>query len=163
ALKQEFTANFIENVTYSQKNIPLLNYIFDRINNFDLTKKEPVKGSQYISIFSPEKNISKRNYNIEHFFAQDNKKDYKEEDLEMFDEIGNLLLISRHSNSEFGNKSSKDKTELIKGDKKHFGNLRYLDDFLEEYEGRTDNWGLKEINERSLAFSLSAYNGTWSF
>ncbi len=163
ALEDEFTANFIDNVTYNQKNISLINYIFDRVNNFDLLKKSPLKGSQYTSIYSPEKNLTKRNYNIEHFFAQDNKKDYKEDELDMFDRIGNLLLISRHSNSEFGCKSPKEKIDLIESDKKHFGNLRYLDNFLNMYRSKFDNWGLNEINERSLEFSKSAYNHIWHF
>jgi uncharacterized protein with ParB-like and HNH nuclease domain len=163
ALEQEFTANFIDNVTYCQKNIPLLNYVFDRINNYDSKKKSPVKGSQYVSIFSPEKNLSKRNYNIEHFFAQDQKKNYKADELDTFDAIGNLLLISRHSNSEFGNKSSKEKVELIKNDKKHYGNLRYLDDFLDTYKDQVVDWGLKDIDDRSTEFSKSAYKETWSF
>lgn len=163
ASEEEFTVNFIDTVTYNPKNIALLNYVFDRVNNFDSAKKSFVKGSQYINIFSPEKNLNKRNYNIEHIFAQDNKKNYNEEDKETFDTIGNLLLISRHSNSEFGNKSTKEKINLIEGDKKHFGNLRYLDEFLDMYKDKFDNWGLEEINERSLEFSKSAYKNTWNF
>lgn len=163
ALQDEFTSNFIDTVTYSQKNIALLNYIYDRVNNYDVKQKTFVKGSQYVNIYSPEKNLNKRNYNIEHFLPQDFKKKYREDELEKFDSIGNLLVISRHSNSEFGNKSTQEKIDLINNDKKHFGNLRYMDDFLEEYSDKFENWSLEDIDERSLKFAKDAYQNTWKF
>ena len=163
ALQDEFTSNFIDTVTYSQKNIALLNYVFDRVNNYDVKQKSFVKGSQYVNIYSPEKNLNKRNYNIEHFLPQDFKKKYKEDELEKFDSIGNLLVISRHSNSEFGNKSTQEKIDLINNDKKHFGNLRYMDDFLEKYSDKFENWSLEDIDERSLEFAKDAYQNTWKY
>lgn len=163
ALEEEFTSNFIDTVTYSPKNIALINYVFDRVNNFDTKTNTPVKGSQYVSIYSPEKNLNKRNYNIEHFLPQDDKKKYNNEEIELFDSPGNLLVISRHSNSEFGNKSPKEKIDLILGDKKHFGNLRYIDSFLNVYKDKFDNWGLEEIKERSMKFANNSYHIIWKF
>jgi uncharacterized protein with ParB-like and HNH nuclease domain len=163
ALQDEFTSNFIDTLNYSQKNIALLNYVFDRINNYDKNQKSFVKGSQYVSIYSPEKNLNKRNYNIEHLLPQDSKKKYKDEEIEKIDSIGNLIIISRHSNSEFGNKTPKEKVELITRDKKHFGNLRYIDEFLETYSDKFENWGLSEIEFRSLKFAETAYLNTWKF
>ena len=83
--------------------------------------------------------------------------------MEKFDTIGNLLVISRHSNSEFGNKSTQEKIDLINNDKKHFGNLRYMDEFLEKYSDKFENWSLEDIDERSLDFAKDAYQNTWKY
>jgi len=72
-------------------------------------------------------------------------------------------VISRHSNSEFGNKSTQEKINLINNDKKHFGNLRYMDDFLVEYSDKFENWSLEDIDERSLKFAKDAYQNTWKY
>lgn len=157
ALREEFTSNFIDTVTYNSKNYALINYVFDRINNFK------VKGAQYVAIYSPEKDLKKRNYNIEHFLPQNDKKQYTEDEYENFNKIGNLLVISRHTNSALGDKSPLEKIQIIKSDKKHFGNLRYIDDFLEQYEKQFENWDFDCIEKRSQQMALSSYNQIWNF
>ena len=157
ALKDEFTSNFIESVTYSKKNIQMINYVFDRINNYD------VKGGQYIDIFTPEKDIQKRNFNIEHFLAQNKKSEYKEEELDAFDKVGNLLVISRHTNSQLQDKNPEEKVSIMKSDLKHFGNLRYISDFFEKYDKDFESWNLNSINKRSEEIAIHAYNNIWNF
>lgn len=157
ALRDEFISNFIETVVYSGKNIGLINYVFDRINNYK------VKGGQYVTIYAPEKDLKRRNYNIEHLLAQSHKKKYTEEEKEKFDQIGNLIVISRHTNSQLGDKSPSEKIELIRADKKHYGNLRYVDDFIEEYENEFANWNLDIIDKRSIAVARNAYEKVWQF
>lgn len=158
AHKDEFVSNFIESLTYDQKNIALINYVFDRINNLD------TKGAQRVELYAPEKDLAKRNYNIEHILPQKEKENYeKEEDREIFDKIGNLLVIPRHSNSGFGAKSPMEKFEIMKSDAKHFGNLRYLSTFLDEYKDEFERWNLETINKQSKEIANNAYDVVWKF
>lgn len=155
AHKEEFVSNFIENVTY--ENIPLINYVFDRINNFE------TKGGQRIDIFSPEKDLKKRDLNIEHILSQSIKKQYeKEEDLEIFDKIGNLLIISRHSNSGLPENPA-EKIKIFESDPKHSANLRYLHDFFKEYRNDFSNWNFEVIKRRSKSIAENAYDKIWHF
>ncbi|PIX81677.1 MAG: hypothetical protein COZ34_02060 [Candidatus Pacebacteria bacterium CG_4_10_14_3_um_filter_34_15] len=155
AHKEEFVSNFIENVTY--ENIPLINYVFDRINNFD------TKGGQRVDIFSPEKDLKKRNLNIEHILSQNLKKQYgKEEDLELFDKIGNLLIISRHSNSGLPEDPA-EKIKVFESDPKHSANLRYLHDFFKEYKNDFENWDFEVIKKRSKNIAENGYDQVWNF
>lgn len=162
ALEDEFKSNFIDSIVYSKSNIGLLNYVFDRINNFD-GKSGPVKGAQYNSIFSPEKDLAKRNYNIEHFLPQNDKKKYNDIEQEEFNRIGNLLIISRHTNSELNDKKPIEKIKIISADRKHYANLRYFDDFLEKYKSDFQNWDLNCISKRSEEMALDAYRKVWHF
>ncbi|MBR9683191.1 HNH endonuclease, partial [Candidatus Woesearchaeota archaeon] len=115
-------------------------------------------------LYSPDKDLKKRNYNIEHILPQKEKEDYgKEEDKEVFDKIGNLLIIPRHSNSGFGAKSPIEKFDIMKSDAKHFGNLRYLNIFLNEYKDEFKTWNFETINKRSEEIANNAYNSIWNF
>ncbi len=157
AMKDEFIANFIDSVSYNSKNYGLINYVFDRINNFG------AKGAQYVSIFRPEIDFNKRNYNIEHFYAQSAKKKYSEEEQEYFNQIGNLVVISRHTNSSLGDLEPKAKIEKIESDKKHYGNLRYMDDFIDKYKRLSENWDFDKITARSKDLGLEGYTKIWNF
>jgi hypothetical protein len=116
-------------------------------------------------MFSPEKDLQKRNYNIEHILAQSKKKDnnYSDTDLEFFDKIGNLIVISRHSNSELQDRSPAEKINIIKSDRKHFGNLRYIDDFIKNHETQFENWNLNTIEIRSKKIAENGYDLIWNF
>jgi uncharacterized protein with ParB-like and HNH nuclease domain len=162
ALKDEFKSNFIDTVVYNKSNIGIINYVYDRINNFD-GKSDPVKGAQYVNIFSPEKDLQKRNYNIEHFLPLNNKKKYSDVECEQFDKIGNLLVISRHTNSDLKDKSPCEKIDIIKSDRKNWANLRYFDDFLETYKNEFENWNFESIDRRSEEIAENAYMKIWNF
>lgn len=161
AFKEEFISNFIDSIVYvknNPKSISLINYVFDRINNFN------TKGAQRVDIYSPEKDLKKRNYNIDHFLPQNEKKKYdKEEDLEMFDKIGNLLVISSHSNSEFQDKSPIEKIKMIEEDPKHFGNLRYIGDFMKDYKDEFIDWDFNSIEKRSKEVAADGFDRIWQF
>ena len=96
-------SQFIENITYSDnnRNKVLINYVFDRINNIDIKKKNiPVPSSQYVDIFKMDEKITARNYNIEHLLNQKYRdEDDPNYDSTVIDQIGNLLVISKHTNS----------------------------------------------------------------
>jgi uncharacterized protein with ParB-like and HNH nuclease domain len=157
ALRDEFSSNFVDSIVYNTSNIGLINYVFDRINNYK------VKGSQYVPIYSPEKDLKKRNYNIEHILAQNHKAKFTEEEQEKFDQIGNLIVISRHTNSQLQDLDPKDKVKLIESDKKHFGNLRYMDDFLNDYKADLEDWNFDSIDKRSENMAKMAFEKIWQF
>ena len=161
---EEFEANFADALEYTGKNLGLISYFYDRLNNFDFSKKEFVKGGQYMELFSPEKVGVKRNFNVEHILPQSFKGNYPSEvDREKIDDIGNLLVISRHTNSDFGNKNPAEKLEMMESDVKHYNTLRYMKDFLHEYSSDLVNWDIAAIDNRSLALSSKSYKGVWNF
>lgn len=157
AMKDEFISNFIDTIIYNSKNYGLINYVFDRMNNHG------AKGAQYVSIFRPEIDFNKRNYNIEHFYAQSAKKKYSEEEQEYFNQIGNLIVISRHTNSGLGDLEPREKINKIESDKKHYGNLRYMDAFIEKYKPLAENWNFEQINKRSKDLGIDGYTRIWNF
>ncbi len=158
AYKEEFVSNFIETITYEQKNIALINYVFDRINNFGAV------GGQRAGIFTPEIDLKKRNYNIDHILAQAERSSYKtEEEQEMLDKVGNLLLMPYHSNSWFNAKTPLEKITIMKEDPKHTVNLSYLVQFIKDYESRFDEWDLNDIKNRSQKIAEDWYNRIWDF
>jgi uncharacterized protein with ParB-like and HNH nuclease domain len=155
--KEDFISNFIENVSYSGNNFGLINYIFDKINNYK------VKGAQYVQIFRPDIEFNKRNYNIEHILPQSLKENYSEAQKEKFDKIGNLIVISRHTNSTLSDKDPIDKIKVIESDKKHYGNLRYIDDFINIYRSEFNNWSFDSIDKRSMDIASMGYDTIWFF
>lgn len=163
ASKDEFVASLESELIYDRKKIAALNYFFDRLNNYDFDKKRFLKGGQYASIFNPELPYKNRNYNIEHLYAQKFNVDISDEDKYKINQLGNLLVISRHTNSEFGNKSVEDKVNLLKTDKKYSHNLRYIDDFIQDFENSGKKWDFKDIEDRTKKLSLMAYESIWNF
>jgi uncharacterized protein with ParB-like and HNH nuclease domain len=157
ASKQEFVASFVETITYDTKNLSLLAYYFDRTNNFKS------KGAQIIPLFTPEKIGTKRDYNIDHILPQAFKDEYDKENQEIFDRIGNLILIPRHSNSGFQDMPPHEKKAAMLEDKKHTGNLRYLDDFLKIYDKLLEKWDIQAIHKRSKDLANDSYDRIWQF
>lgn len=164
--KDEFMSSLPETIYYDDvKNkafqLTLINYFFDRYNNYDFDKKEYVKGSQYIPIFKPEIRFKDRNYNIEHIYAQKLNYDLDESQKNELHQLGNLLVISRHSNSELSNLPVRDKINKIKSDPKHHGNLRYINEFIESFDSFGRKWDFDEIESRTQKLAEKAYDHLW--
>lgn len=157
ASKDEFVARFADSLAYGSKNTGLINYFYDRLNNFG------VDGGQRIKIYNSDKNVQRKLYSIEHFLPQSYKKTINNpEDIESIDAIGNLLVIPYHSNSAFGDRSPKKKSEMLIKDSKYKGGLRYIDDFLDEYKHSFDTWSSQDIKHRSLKMAELSYKKVWS-
>lgn len=161
AEKEEFTSQFVNIIYYSKRNIPYLNYIFDRINNKRDTKK--ITGGNYVTIFDPSLSYQKRNYNIEHLLSQmflDEKND--EFNSDVIHQIGNLLVIPYHTNSGLPDKMI-DKIDKLKSDNKYVGNLRYIQSFMQKYSEDFNEWGKKSIEKRSKDLANEAFDSIWFF
>lgn len=157
ASEEEFTSRFIE-ISYSSETIPLISYIFDRINNFGL---DP--GSR-IPIFNPDQKILRRNHNIEHFYPQKPGDDMKASarTLEVVDNIGNLLSISFRTNSRLGNLSPEKKLNKLQNELvREVQNLSYVRDFIRRYERSASSWNKKTIANRAKEIAHSAYGEVW--
>lgn len=152
----EFKSNFIDVTMYDPSGFGLINYVYDRINNYQ------VQGGQYFTIFNPSVE-TKRNFNIEHWIPQSFKKNYPNADQDTIDLLGNLLIIPRHSNSSFGNLTPSDKIIEIENDPKHTANLRYFKDFTKKYGPTFNNWDLDQIKKRTEELAIYAYNRIWNF
>lgn len=156
AAEDEFVASF-HDISYPE-DIWLLHYIFDKINN------QGLKWSQIVSLFSPEKKGQKRNDNVEHILSQDNKKQAEtpEELIEKIDNIWNLLVFSRHSNSKFQNKPVNEKMEMLK-EPEYSWSLVYLKRFIEDYEKFASEWWIEVIDKRANDLARYAYQTVWNF
>lgn len=151
--RDEFISRF-KDICYSETTIPLIHYIFDRLNNFNLAS------GQRVDLYNPEKNLLKRDFNVEHIMPQ--KQSGTEKNSEMKDNIGNLLVISRHSNSAFGNSDPSIKLELLKSPI-HSGSLRYLHDFVSEYSAQMSNWNDDAIEDRATKLAEVSFDKIWNF
>ena len=95
----EFSEKFTQ-INY-EDDFRLVYYIYDRMNNFDK------RGGQYVGIYNSDTKTLKKNFNIDHLIAQDSSEyNFNSEDIEEFlHNIGNLLVMSCHSNFGFNNKN----------------------------------------------------------
>lgn len=151
AKEDEFTSRFIE-LDYSTLSLANTCYIFDRINNNSLNSTE------WLDIYDPDKSILQNNYNTEHFLSQNPDHEVSEIDMEVVDNIGNLFIISRHTNSKLQNKLPKDKLALLKDSSKKF---RYISKFIDDFEKTNMKWGAKEIKKRSRNLAEFSYKEVW--
>lgn len=151
ATEEEFTSRFTE-LDYREISVADSCYIFDRINNYGL------KPTEWVSIYSPDKDVLQNNYNTEHFLSQNPSFEVSHEDMEAVDNIGNLFIISRHTNSSLKNVSPKDKIPLLKEKGKKF---RYVVDFIEEFEKGDMIWGRAKILKRANDLAKLSYNHVW--
>jgi uncharacterized protein with ParB-like and HNH nuclease domain len=160
ATKEEFISNFSE-LSYASDSISLICYVFDRINN-NLVN---ARGGQRVALFFPDESVQRKNFNVEHFLSQKQKKNetLDKDTLEAIDNIGNLLVISRHTNSDLGSLDPAGKMDSLKKNPSYTNNLPYLVDFISKYEKSTKKWDKDLINKRAQELAELAYDKIWSF
>lgn len=157
AVQDEFVSRFID-ISYQLSSIPLISYIYDRINNMG------AKPGHRVKIFYPDEKILRRNHNIEHFYPQkpnpvDNLPTLTAEEI---DNIGNLLTISFRTNSKLSNFSPRQKSEMLSGELlREIQNLDYVRKFLEVYKDDVNDWGKEAISKRARDLAEIAYNSVW--
>lgn len=152
ASKEEFESRFVE-IEYQSVSLANLCYIFNKINNHDL------KPTEWVRIYDPDKSITQKDFNTEHFLSQHPDFEVSLEDMELVDNIGNLFIISRHTNSHLQNKPPQEKIELLKDRGRRF---KYVMDFVEEFEKSSGKWGKKEIQKRAAELARLAYIKVWN-
>jgi uncharacterized protein with ParB-like and HNH nuclease domain len=157
ASEQEFSTRFSE-ISYSQDTIPLISYIFDRINNSGLHP------GQRVRIYNPDQKLLRRNHNIEHFYPQNPSYDLKngKDVIDAVDNIGNLLVISFRTNSKLGNLSPDKKIDKLKNELlSEVQNQKYVIKFMEDFINENTGWDNKSIINRSKVMAIEAYRKVW--
>ncbi len=155
-----FTDNFT-GLSYEpgETSFKMLYYIFDRLNN------NGRRGADREKIYNTDLRISKKNFNIDHMNPKKSDLyDYANEgDREYINNIGNLMVISLHSNSRAQNiPLAQEKVEKIY---KKFGlKLPLVHEFVEDFNGK--DWMTRDklfasIDERARTLSHKAYAETW--
>jgi uncharacterized protein with ParB-like and HNH nuclease domain len=157
ASEEEFETRFCE-INYSDEFLPLISYIFDRVNNFKLDPGERT------IIFNPITNLKRRNHNTEHFLPKkpDDETTIDSATLAAIDNIGNLLPMSFRANSSLGNLSPLKKIQKLEGElSRKTNNLNYLKDFVKQYASSAAEWNDKAIQVRARDMARDAYERVW--
>ena len=157
AVKEEFVSRFVD-ITYQASSIPLISYIFDRINNCDLPAAHRIK------IFNPDEKTLRKNHNIEHFYPQNPPPDANLSALsgDEVNNIGNLLSISFRTNSKLGNLTPQEKYKKLNGNlSKDIQNLHYVREFIDEYKDNFSHWDKDVINNRAEKIANLSYDRVW--
>lgn len=153
ATKDEFISRFKE-ITYSQSDIGLIVYIFDRINNFGLS------AGQNIPIFNPDQKVLRKSHNIEHFYPR-NPDVTDGLDSDIVDNIGNLLVISFRVNSSLGNLLPDQKIIKLESElSDKIQNNVSVGEFIKRYR-KSNRWGAEEIVKRSEELAIESYDKFW--
>ncbi|MBU6370972.1 DUF1524 domain-containing protein, partial [Patescibacteria group bacterium] len=107
--------------------------------------------------------IQKKNFNVEHFLPQKLKKDQSvsKDTAEAIDNIGNLLVIARHTNSDLGSLTPKEKVDLLRSKTVYTNNLPYLVEFLSEYGDVASKWSKDQIEKRAREIAKIAFEKIW--
>jgi uncharacterized protein with ParB-like and HNH nuclease domain len=151
----EFVERFKE-LNY-QNDYKLIFYINDRLNNIGNS------GGQVLDIYDSDSKALRRNFDMEHLFAQDNSeyevnKDHYEE---VVHNIGNLIVISKHTNGGIGNKHVSEKLPILIDKERK---LREVELLVEEWQDKKWN-SIEEIEEsianRSENMAKRAYEKCW--
>lgn len=154
--KEEFYEKFSE-ISYINDSSSIY-YIFDRLNNYGR------KGGQYIDLYNPDRKLLRRNFDIEHLISQ-NLDNYNFDDEavgEYLDNIGNLLVISKHTNGSVQNITIADKLKVFQ--EKEIQNLPEVKLLLDEWKSKRWDTGEQMINnikDRAKLLAERAYNIVW--
>jgi uncharacterized protein with ParB-like and HNH nuclease domain len=135
----------------------LVLYINDRFNNHER------RGGQIEKMYNSDSRALRRNFDIEHLIAQDSSKyslpPEKFEDL--IHNIGNLIVISKHTNGSLQNKHILDKIPLIKNKDSRLREVQELSEIWENSIWDTFEKIEKNIQERAENMAERAYNKVW--
>lgn len=155
------SAEFIEKFTELSygSDSALMYYISDRFNNFNR------KGGQYICIYNPDKKLLRRNYDIDHLISQSaNHYDFNEEEIsDYIDSVGNLLVISKHTNGSMQDRPIGEKITVL--EEKEAQNLSEAGLVVQEW--RNLEWSpvervIENIRLRAKRMAERAYTTCWS-
>jgi hypothetical protein len=101
-------------------------------------------------LFSPDKRFFRRNWNIEHFFPK--SKAGLLENFDDVDSVGNLLVISLHTNSALQDKDPRDKIQILQAKELH---NPHVADFLTNFSDSVLKTGWSSLDIRNRTINLS--------
>lgn len=154
--KGNFTSKFVE-IYYgvTPYELGLIGYIFDRFQNVG------EYGAQIEWIFNTDPEVILRDFSIDHFWEQGNREHF-EGDPDMVDNIGNLNILPRHTNSDDVNSLEiPEKIKVLK--QRNYEGLKYLKDFLQWYESDCEKWTETEVRKRATLLAEKAFDEIWAF
>ena len=153
-----FSAKFVE-ISYTSDTIPLIVYIFDRIENNGL---DP--GAR-IPLFNPDPRVLRKNHNVEHFYPKSpagGTTPLNKATMDVVDNIGNLLVLPFRLNAKLGNLLPKDKIDSLRGERASDArHQRYLQEFITKYEMLAPAWNQDAIQQRAEELASNAYHTVW--
>lgn len=156
--KEEFTERFSE-ISYINDSY-IIYYLFDRFNNFGR------KGGQYIELYNPDKKLLRRNYDIDHLISQ-NLDNYDFDGgliVESIDNIGNLLVISKHTNGKVQNMEILEKMKVF--EEMEIQNLPEVKQLVTDWKSKKfdkEDLVVTIIKERAQSLAQRAYDKIWNF
>lgn len=145
--KEQFILSFNQ-ITYESSTLKSIYYIFDRITNYKQ------KGSEIIDVYNIDQRITRGNFNIEHLLPQSKITD---ENRDYVHSIGNLIVISLHTNSRLHDLPFSKKIEILQ---KRQNKLNIVKDFIKENKDKKD-WSLKDIEKRTNDLAKISYDQIW--
>lgn len=132
----------------------LISYIFDRFQN------QGESGAQVRDIFVRDPKIFMREYSIDHFWEQSKKESF-DGTPEQIDNIGNLNVLPRHTNSDdLNGLNPAEKAALLR--ERHCEGLKYVKDFLAFYDDAGGKWTGEEVDRRAIVIAEKGFDEVWA-
>lgn len=152
--EDEFLASFV-NLSYENKSERnTIRYVFDRLVNDGLKDGQTL---DLLDVISAQSGL-KPSFDIEHLQAQSHAAN--EDEQQMCDSIGNLIVIPKQINGILGNKNFSEKIAILKMPHKFDNNIKnvpsYLQAFVEEVEGV--DWNYESIRARAKSLGKEVFN-----
>jgi uncharacterized protein with ParB-like and HNH nuclease domain len=151
----EFVERFKE-LTY-QNDYKLIFYINDRLNNYKR------KGAQIIDMYDSDSKALRRSFDMEHLVSQ-NASEYdidKDRYEEIVHNIGNMIVISKHTNGGIGNKHVEEKLPIIEEKDSRLPEVSRL-----VSQWKNANWNTvedieKNISDRAIELAERSFKEVW--
>ena len=151
--EEEFLASFV-NLSYQNKSERnTIRYVFDRLVN------DGAKDGQTLDLLDVVSSQSglRPSFDIEHLAPQSHAND--DEEQQVFDSIGNLIVIPKQINGILGDKPFNEKMQVLKQPYKYDNKIKnvpsYLQEFVEEFEDC--DWKEDEIHARAAGLGKSVF------
>ncbi len=151
--KDEFVSSFI-NLSYENKSERnTIRYIFDRLVN------DGVKDGQSIDlldVISAQSGL-KPSYDIEHLNPQSLSNN--EEEQQICDGIGNLIVIPKQINGILSDKPFDEKMKILKQPHKYDNNIKNVPSYLQEFSDQYVDivWNANAIQDRATALADAVF------
>ncbi len=144
---EQFNASFMD-IAYqnTERKRVMIKYILSRIND---------------NKSSGEYKIDFDNVNIEHLLPQKPNKEWKIDKSQIkdfVDLLGNLTLVHKKTNSRAGNKSMKDKAQILKKSE-----IAITKEIAKKLIDTNYKWGGEEIKKRHEELAKISYDEIWAF